>query len=271
MAKIDLKKQLRAFYNPPASAVAVVEVPPLSFAMVDGAGDPNTSAAYAAAIQALYTLSYTLKFHLKKGPQAIDYTVMPLEGLWWADEGIPFRMDDKASWQWTAMILQPDQVTPELFNQARQEVEKKKRLTLPPSLRLERFQEGAAVQIMHIGPYAAEAPTIAQLHAYIAQQGWRPWGKHHEIYLTDPNRTAPEKTRTVIRSRLLRRSRRLNLLTVLVIACRGAIDRPGPGRRTGRPRRRRADARRGGPINRAPTAPDHSIQSLYFIRGEERG
>ncbi|MEN6409252.1 MAG: GyrI-like domain-containing protein [Anaerolineaceae bacterium] len=150
------------------------------------------------ALQALYGLSYTLKFQIKKDLE-LDYTVMGLEGLWWVPDMNDFTVDNKDAWLWTMMIRQPDQVTPEQFERARVDVIKKKGEGSYNQVRLERFEEGLCAQVMHIGPYAAEAPTIQALHAFIAAAGRTRRGKHHEIYLGDPRRTDPAKLRTILR------------------------------------------------------------------------
>ncbi len=199
MEKIDFKKELKHLYNPSKKECAVVDVPTMQFLMVDGEGDPNTAESYSEAIEVLYAVAYTLKFMIKKGLQAIDYGVMPLEGLWWVEDMSLFSIEDKSAWQWTAMIMQPEFVTGDLFEEARQQVEEKKGLPGLDRLRLMEYDEGRAAQIMHIGPYADEAPTIRGLHAFIGEQGGSLEGKHHEIYLGDPRRTAPEKLKTVIR------------------------------------------------------------------------
>ena len=199
MEKIDFKKELKHLYNPSKKECAVVDVPTMQFLMVDGEGDPNTAESYSEAIEALYAVAYTLKFMIKKGSQAIDYGVMPLEGLWWVEDMSLFSIEDKSAWQWTAMIMQPEFVTGGLFEEARQQVEEKKGIPGLDRLRLAEYDEGRAAQIMHIGPYADEAPTIRGLHAFIGEQGGSLEGKHHEIYLGDPRRTAPEKLKTVIR------------------------------------------------------------------------
>jgi hypothetical protein len=199
--KVDLKKRLSHLYNPSATEVAVVEVPALQFLMIDGAGDPNTAQEYKEAIEALYGVAYTLKFLLKK-EQGLDYPVMPLEGLWWTPDMREFSAEHKEHWLWTMMIMQPEEVTAAHFEQARAQVQRKKDSPALAKLRLEQFHEGLAAQIMHIGPYAAEAPTIARLHAFIREQGYAFDGtrqKHHEIYLSDPRRAAPEKMKTVLR------------------------------------------------------------------------
>ncbi len=199
---LDLKKELKPFLSPSAKTPQIVDVPELLFLMIDGKGDPATSPVYRDAVSALYTLAYTLKFSFKKGPAGIDYPVMASEGLWWAEDMGSFLEGARENWQWTMMIMQPEVVTPLALEQARGEAIKKKEPGLRPALervRLERFCEGPSAQIMHIGPYAAEAENIQKLHAFIKAQGRELRGKHHEIYLGDPNRTAPEKLKTIIR------------------------------------------------------------------------
>ena len=195
--KIDLKKTLRGLYQASAKEPAVVEVPPLRYLMVDGEGDPNTAPAYAEAIEALFSVSYTVKFMVKKG-QALDYAVMPLEALWWADDPSVFTSGDKAHWKWTAMILQPDFVSDGLIGAAIDEVRKKKKLPGVDQLRLESLTEGRCAQILHVGPFSAEGPNIERLHAFIAARSALR-GKHHEIYLSDIRRAEPSKWKTIIR------------------------------------------------------------------------
>jgi hypothetical protein len=199
--KVNLRKQRTDLYNPSANEVSVVDVPPMTFLMIDGTGDPNSSEDYHQAIVALYGLSYALKF-LPKKEQGLDYAVMPLEGLWWTPDMREFSVEHKESWLWTMMIAQPTEVAPAVFERARTEMQRKKPSPALQKVRLEAFHEGQAAQIMHRGPYAAERPTIAQLHAFILEQGYTFDGsrlKHHEIYLSDPRRTASEKMRTVLR------------------------------------------------------------------------
>jgi hypothetical protein len=179
----------------------IIRVPEIGFVMIDGHGDPNTSAEYADAIQALYSLSYTLKFALRK-ELGLLYRVAPLEGLWWADNIAEFSQERKGDWSWTMMIAQPEDVTPERFEGARGDAGRKKDLPALPKTRLERFEEGPAAQILYIGPYSDEGPTIARLHAFIREHAYSFEGsrqKHHEIYLSDPRRSAPERWRTIIR------------------------------------------------------------------------
>jgi len=198
MDKLDLKKQYRQLYSPSAKKPEIVEVPPLSYIMVDGHGDPNTAPAYGEAIQTLYSLSYTLKFHIKK-TLGRDYGVMGLEGLWWIPDMSKFTSSPKSDWDWTMMILQPDFITPALFEEAKQLVRAKNKAAPVDTARLEAYSEGTAVQIMYFGAYADEGPTIASLHQFAFDQGYSLHGKHHEIYLSDPRRVAPEKLKTILR------------------------------------------------------------------------
>jgi hypothetical protein len=179
----------------------LVQVPSLRFLCLDGHGDPNTSPAYAAAVQALYSVSYAAKFAVKKsgGP---DFKVSPLEGLWWAEDLSTFLTGDKSEWDWTMMLRQPDAVTDALFARLADEVAAKKSMPAARELRLITLEEGAAAQVLHVGPYATEAPTIVRLHQFIREQGFAFDGhrnKHHEICLGDPRRSAPERLRTIIR------------------------------------------------------------------------
>ena len=196
--RIDPKRELRELYTAGHEPVKV-EVPELAYLMIDGHGDPNTAVEYAEAIEALYTVAYTAKFAIKRAPDGVDYGVPPLEGLWWTPDLSTFTTEDKAAWCWTMMSMQPDLVTPEVFDEALEKASRKKPPETIGRLRLERFTDGPAAQIMHIGPYATEGPTIQRLHAFIAEQGYERAGKHHEIYLGDPRRAAPEKLKTILR------------------------------------------------------------------------
>jgi hypothetical protein len=175
-----------------------VTVPPLTYLMVDGEGDPNTSAAFQQAIEALYSLSYTLKFSLKKSPRPVDYGVMPLEGLWWADDPRVFHQADKSAWKWTAMILQPEFISTAHVDAASAEVRKKNPAALE-RVRFESLEEGDAVQILYTGSFSDEGPTIQRMHDFVHAAGKELEGKHHEIYLSDTRRTAPEKLETILR------------------------------------------------------------------------
>ncbi len=198
MAKIDIKKELKHLYSSSAKVAKIIDVPEMNFLMINGFGDPNTAKEYTDAIQALYTVSYTIKFMVKR-ETAIDYGVMPLEGLWWVDDMTQFSEDKKDEWKWTAMIMQPKYVTRDLFDEALVEAKKKKSLHALSMLRFSSFREGLASQIMYFGSYSNEGPTIRSLHEYIKENGYDLSGKHHEIYLSDPRRSAPEKLKTIIR------------------------------------------------------------------------
>jgi len=204
MPKMDLRKELKYLYAPSAKQVALVDVPEFQFAQIDGAIEPGqapgTSPAFEQAMSALYGITYTLKFMSKlRADDPIDYTVMALEGLWWVEEG-EFDITQPGNWRWTMMILQPDHITPAMFAEGLAQL-RKKRGDSPAldKLRLARFHEGLALQIMHIGPYANEPTTIARMDAFAQEHGYRMIGKHHEIYLGDPRNAAPEKLKTILR------------------------------------------------------------------------
>ena len=198
MSKIDFKKELKHLYNASANETSVVDVPSLNFLEIDGAGDPNKVKAFEEAIEALYSVSFPLKFMVKK-ERGIDYTVMPLEGLWWTDDMTQFSIDNKDIWKWTVMIMKPEHVTKDFVQRVVEQVEKKKSPPALSKMRFETLHEGLSAQIMHIGPYSAEGPTVEKLHAFVREKGYVLAGKHHEIYLSDPRRAAPEKMKTIIR------------------------------------------------------------------------
>jgi len=197
--RIDLRRVLKDLYTASSKAPTLVEVPPLQYLMIDGAGNPNNSPDYAAAVEALYSLSYTVKFQVRQSALSIDAAVMPLEGLWWADDMAAFAAGDRERWQWTMMILQPAHVTPDIVAASMAALKQRRSLQGLEQIRLEDYHEALSAQILHLGPYATEGPTIAALHEYIWAKGYVPAGKHHEIYLGDPRRTAPDRLRTVIR------------------------------------------------------------------------
>jgi len=196
--KVDMKKELKQLYHASAKNVVAVDVPALNYLMVDGKGDPNSAPEYAQAVEALFSVAYTAKFMVKKGPQAIDYAVMPLEGLWWADDLSVFVANDRAHWQWTMMIMQPSFVSNEVIAAAIDQVRTKKALPGIDRLRVQVFTEGLCAQVLHVGPFTEEGPTIERLHAFIDARAGRA-GKHHEIYLTDIRRADPQKWKTIIR------------------------------------------------------------------------
>jgi hypothetical protein len=202
MQKIDLRKEWKHLYKPSPKKVEIVDVPQMNFLMIDGRGDPNTSQEFQEAVEALFGVSYTAKFMVKKGEITVDYSVMPLEGLWWMDDMAEFSIERKHEWKWTAMIMQPEYVSADLLQTAMAQVEKKKNPAALSKLRFESYHEGEAAQILHIGPFAEEGPTIAKIHQFIEDNGYALSGKHHEIYLSDFRRAAPEKLKTIIRQPL---------------------------------------------------------------------
>lgn len=195
--KIDLKKEFGFLYKTSAKEFTFVDVPPMNFLMIDGHGNPNTAPAYGAAVEALYTLAYTLKFSLK--PLGYDFSVAPLEGLWWMPDMNEFTVKNKDNWDWSMMIAQPEFVTSEMVEAARLTAIKRKGLPTLSKVRLECYHEGRSVQILYFGAYADEGPTILRMHAFIKESGHALTGKHHEIYLGDPRRNPPEKLKTIIR------------------------------------------------------------------------
>jgi hypothetical protein len=203
--KVDLKKTLKALYAPPAGRFVEIDVPPLRYLMADGAGDPNTAAAYKSAVEWLYSVSYPVKFMSKK-ELGRDYAVMPLEGLWWADDMSTFLSRQKDRWSWTMMILQPDWISEDMIAAAVARASAK--LGPPPaSLRLETLEEGLCVQTMHVGSYDDEGPVLAKLHdEYLPENSLVETGHHHEIYLGDPRKTAPEKLKTILRQPVRRKA-----------------------------------------------------------------
>lgn len=201
MTRIDFKRELQRLYRPRAGEPELVEVPPMNFLMIDGAGDPNRERSYQEAVEALFSVAYAVKFKAKK-TLAIDYGVPPLEGLWWARDMKDFVAGDKAKWKWTMMIMQPEFVHAALVRDTIAEVGEKKGLPALGKLRFEKFVEGKCAQTLHIGPFSAEGPAIARLHAFIAALGAKLHGKHHEIYLSDIRRADPAKWKTVLRQPL---------------------------------------------------------------------
>ena len=197
MTSIDLKKTYREHYTSERDPECGRR-PARPFLMIDGAGDPNTSPAYVDAVQALYPLAYGLRAAVKAAT-GDAYTVMPLEGLWWTEHMRDFDPADKSNWLWTIMICLPDAVTSAMVDEVLPAVTADKDLKSGAKARVETFTEGTAVQILHIGPYADEAPNIDKLHRFIDDNGYSLTGKHHEIYLSDPRKSDPTKLRTIIR------------------------------------------------------------------------
>ena len=201
-AKVDFKKTLKYLYKPGSKEVVETKVPEMQFIMIDGIGSPGEAQEHLDALAVLYPVAFKIKFLSKaKGK---DYVVPPLEGLWWADDMKDFIAGNRDKWKWTMMIMQPDWITPEMFKKAIEETKQKKPelSKLLPKLRLEKYKEGKAAQIMHIGPYSEEGPTVQKVHDFIQKEGGKFDGqknKHHEIYLSDPRKANPATMKTVIR------------------------------------------------------------------------
>lgn len=199
----DLKKAFPALYAPKPGVMAEVDVPEFAFLMVDGHGDPNVSPAYADAVQALFTLSYAVRAVAKEQLGRV-HTVAPLEGLWSAEDMSTFITRDKAAWDWTMMIAQPEWITGEIVAAAAERVRAKGARTGTPAaldlVRFEPYAEGRSVQVLHIGSYDDEGPVLARLHGeFLPEHGLVERGRHHEVYLSDARRTEPAKLRTILR------------------------------------------------------------------------
>ncbi len=192
---VDEKMPLRATRDP-----ELVEVPPFDFVIVEGRGDPRTSGDFEAAIAALYAFSFPVVIPMKKAGN-VDLKVGPLEGLWWADDLSVFdpACEDRSAWCWSLMIRQPSDIPSDVLDNAVAKMTKKVGIAVAARVRLERFDEGRSAQLMHIGPYSEEGPNIARLHEFVSAQGLKLRGHHHEIYLSDPRRSAPKKMRTILR------------------------------------------------------------------------
>jgi hypothetical protein len=196
-SKVDFKKTLKYLYNPTKSGFHLLDVPQMNFLMMNGVGDPNKSEDFQKAVDALYSISYGIKFALKS--QGFDHIVPPLEGLWWMENMAEFRQTNIDCWEWTMMIMQPEWVTSDWVEKVKEDTYKKKKLPALLNLRFEKYQEGLAVQILYSGAYENEAPTIANMHEFIRTNGYKTNGKHHEIYLGDPRKTPPDRLRTILR------------------------------------------------------------------------
>ncbi len=198
--KTDFKKTMKEFYAPKSKEFVLVDVPEMSFLMIDGKGNPNSSKEYTIALETLYPVAYKAKFISKKTLEK-DHVVPSLEGLWWAEDMSAFTENlDKSRWSWTMMIMQPEWITANIINDAKHQVANKCSSEALDKLRFERFKEGLSLQCLHIGSYDNEAPALAKLHGEIMpEQGYEFNGIHHEIYLSDPRRVAPEKLNTILR------------------------------------------------------------------------
>ncbi len=198
MEKLDLRKELKYLYQPSTKAPAIVDVPPMRFLAIEGVGSVGES-SFQEAIGAIFNLGYPVKFGAKKALQ-VDYPVMPLEGLYWnTNGGFEFDANQPEGLAWKLMMMVPDAIPVDFIEATRAEVTEKKNPPRLANVRLETFTEGPSVQIMYLGPYADETPTVERMLTYAAEQGYEFAGAHHEIYIGDPNRAAPEKLKTVLR------------------------------------------------------------------------
>ena len=195
--KVDFRKTLKNLYNPGKGSFQLIEVPPMNFLMIDGKGDPNTAVEYQQAVEALYAMSYGIKFALKS--QGVDYIVPPMEGLWWMEDMNEFTVANKPRWEWTMMIMQPEWVSGALVEKVKDKTYKKKGNPALQKIKFECYREGLSVQILYFGAYSNESSTIADMHDYIKRNGYKTNGKHHEIYLGDPRKSAPDKLQTILR------------------------------------------------------------------------
>ena len=200
MPKLDLKREFKDLYAASANKPAIVDPPPFRMLVIDGEGAPGRSKEFQPAAEAIYGVAYAVKFEAKKADPAHDFTVMPLEGLWWMSDHGAFDLKRPSDWRWTLMMALPDFVTDDQVAAAKHSVEAKKPTIPAPGVRVQTFDEGTCVQLLHIGPYDQEDPTIERMEEFARDQGYALAGKHHEIYLSDPYRVAPEKLKTILRT-----------------------------------------------------------------------
>lgn len=211
MNKTDFPKVYKELYAPKTKP-ALISVPTMQFIMVDGQGNPNSAGGeYQRAVELLYALSYTIKMNCidYSDPNCFDYVVLPLEGLWWLADSTDRDFTQKDLYYWTSMIRQPDFITPEHFERAKQLIAKKKPQLDVTMARLETYTEGLCLQCMHIGPYDTEPETIAKMEAFLSENGYvnamdsrsleGKLRRHHEIYLSNPMKSKPENRKTILR------------------------------------------------------------------------
>lgn len=197
--KIDFKRQYKTLYTASPKRISLVDVPKLPFLTLTGQGDPETSPDFQGKVEALYGISFTLKFMNKETGWGPDYAVPPLEGLWWADKLTDFADMIRENWKWKLMILQPDFISEEMMEQSVAKVARKRPSPYPGQAKLESFTEGLSAQVLHVGPYREATETIRNLHEFIKANNYDLRGEHHEVYLSDPRRASPDKLRTIIR------------------------------------------------------------------------
>jgi hypothetical protein len=205
MDKVDFKKTVPHLYNPKNTKWEEVDVPAMHYLMIDGGGNPNTSEDYVKAVEALYSVAYPLKF-MSKRELGRDYVIPPLEGLWYADDPSIFEKFEKDAYKWTMMLMQPEWITKDMVDRAISGTIKKRPDHPFDKLRFETYHEGSSLQMLHVGSYDDEAPKLYELHhELMPARGFTFNGHHHEIYLGDPRKTAPEKLKTILRQPVARR------------------------------------------------------------------
>lgn len=202
MEKLDLKKELKSFYKPSRNKTEIVTLPEFNYAMVSGKGNPNDNPDFENAVGALYSVCYTMKFACKKLPGKGDFVVMPLEGFWYMESGNDFNLENKDEWLWDLGILLPDFIGEELFEKSKGEAFRKKGHPEIKNVSFVKITEGLSMQTLYVGPYSEEHEVIAGMHKFAENNGYKLRGKHHEIYLGDPRKTAPEKLKTILRQPL---------------------------------------------------------------------
>ncbi len=203
--KLDYKKEFPDLYKPSLKEPVIIKIPKMMFFMIDGTGDPNTSEDYKEIVQLLYNISYTLKMKvIKKETPSKDYVVPPLEGLWYMPKMEEWSMDEKDKWEWTMMIRIPDFIKDSQIKKALKILKETKNPSSFSKLRYEQYDEGTCVQIMYLGPYDEEPPTIKKIHQFAEKNGYNLNGHHHEIYLSDPRRVEPERLKTVLRQPIIK-------------------------------------------------------------------
>ena len=192
-------------YKPSLKTPSIIKIPEMTFFMIDGTGDPNNSEDYKDAVQILYNISYALKMKvIKKETPSKDYVVPPLEGLWYMPKMEEWSMDEKDKWEWTMMIRIPDFVKDSQIKKAMKILKETKNPKSFSKLRYEQYDEGTCVQIMYLGPYNDEPPTIKKIHQFAEKNGYNLNGHHHEIYLGDPRRVEPERLKTILRQPIIK-------------------------------------------------------------------
>ena len=205
--KLDYKKEFPEIYKPSLKTPTIIKIPKMTYFMIDGTGDPNTSEEYKDIVQILYNISYTLKMKIiKKETPDKDYVVPPLEGLWYMPKMDEWSMEDKEKWQWTMMIRIPDFIEDTQIKKALKILKETKNPSFFSKLRYEQYDEGTCVQIMYLGPYDEEPPTIKKMHQFAEKNGYILNGHHHEIYLSDPRRIEPERLKTILRQPIIKSS-----------------------------------------------------------------